>query len=145
MLMRAGLPRDVLGFSLSPSAWRDRPTVAERFIAECEAVGCFIALDDFSLQRSGIGLLRSPAVKCLKLEPKLVATVIVDRFAHAQLVGIVQVARVLGLYCVAKQVTSTAQAKWLTSAGIEFADGVGRGVVAAAAGGSSSKQESAEM
>lgn len=133
MLTRAGLPRGMLGFSLSPAIWRDQAAATERFIAECEAIGCFIALDDFSLQSTGLSLLRSGAVKCLKLDPRLLAAVVNDRFSHAQLVAIVQAARVLGLYCVAKQVASTSQVKWLTSAGIEFADGVGRGVVIAIA------------
>jgi EAL domain-containing protein len=133
MLTRNALPRGMLGFSLSPAIWRDQAAAAERFIAECEAIGCFIALDDFSLHHTGLSLLRSAAVKCLKLDPRLLAAVVNDRFSHAQLVAIVQAARVLGLYCVAKQVASTSQVKWLTSAGIEFADGVGRGVVIAIA------------
>ncbi|HEX4376335.1 MAG TPA: EAL domain-containing protein [Steroidobacteraceae bacterium] len=133
MMKRAELPRGTLGFSLSPAIWRDQAAATERFVAECDAIGCFIALDDFSLLHTGLGLLRSGAVKCLKLDPRLVAAVANDRFAHAQVVAILQAARVLGLYCVAKQVTSTSQVKWLTSAGVEFADGVGRGVVIAAA------------
>ncbi len=140
LLTRTALPRGVLGFSLSPAIWRDQATATERFIAECEAVGCFIALDDFSLHNTGLSLLRSGAVKCLKLDPRLIAAVVNDRFSHAQLVAIVQAARVLGLYCVAKQVTSTSQVKWLTSAGVEFVDGVGRGVVIA-----NSKRDTSEV
>lgn len=133
MMKRAELPRGTLGFSLPPAIWRDQAAATERFVSECDAIGCFIALDDFSLLHTGLALLRSGAVKCLKLDPRLVAAVANDRFAHAQVVATLQAARVLGLYCVAKQVTSTSQVKWLTSAGVEFADGVGRGVVIAAA------------
>ena len=92
-----------------------------------------MCLDDFNLGSTGLNLLRSPAVKCLKLEPALIGAVVHDKFAHATLAAIVQAARVLGLYCVAKQVSSQSEAKWLAAAGIEFADGVSRGVAVAAA------------
>jgi hypothetical protein len=39
---------------------------------------------------------------------------------------------VLGLYCVAKRVSTASEVKWLAAAGIEFADGVSRGLAVAA-------------
>lgn len=132
ILERANLGEGLIGFSLPPAAWDQEYEATGRFLEQCEAARCFVALDDFTLLSSGIGLLRSSAVKCLKLEPKLVSAVVHDKFSHAVLASIMGAARVLGLYCVAKQVSSASEAKWLAAAGIEFADGVGRGVAVAA-------------
>jgi len=128
VLARAGLAEGLIGFCLPASAWETEFQAAERFIGECEDANCFVALDDFTLGSSGLSLLRSSAVKCLKLQPKLIGSVVQDKFAHATLAAIMQAARVLGLYCVAKQISSTSEAKWLAAAGIEFADGLSRGV-----------------
>jgi len=130
--LQAPMPKDLIGFSLPPEAWNDQPEICERFIAECERANCFVALDDFTLGSHGLRLLRSPAVRCLKLEATLIDTVVRDKFAQATLAAIVQAARVLGPYCVAKQVYSQAQVKWLAAAGIEFADSVNRGVAVVA-------------
>jgi EAL domain-containing protein (putative c-di-GMP-specific phosphodiesterase class I) len=131
-LTRAGLPEGLIGFCLPAAAWQQQHDATVRFIAQCEQAHCFVALDDFTLGDSGLALLRSSAVKCLKIEGQLIASVVQDKFAHATLAAIVQAARVLGLYCVAKKVSSSSQVKWLAGAGIEFADGVSRGVAAAA-------------
>jgi EAL domain-containing protein (putative c-di-GMP-specific phosphodiesterase class I) len=132
VLAKAELPKDLMGFCLPPLAWDDEPQATEQFIHDCEQAGCFVCLDDFTLGSTGLHLLRSPAIKCLKLQPALIGAVVRDKFAHATLATIVQAARVLGLYCIAKQVSSQSEAKWLAAAGIEFADGVSRGVAVAA-------------
>jgi EAL domain-containing protein (putative c-di-GMP-specific phosphodiesterase class I) len=132
ILARADLPENLIGFCLPPAAWEGEFEATELFVAECEQLRCFVALDDFTLGSSGLNLLRSSAVKCLKLDPKLIGSVVNDKFSHATMAAIVQAARVLGLYCVAKQVSSSSEAKWLAAAGIEFADGVSRGVAVAA-------------
>jgi EAL domain-containing protein (putative c-di-GMP-specific phosphodiesterase class I) len=132
VMARAGLQENLIGFCLPPSAWNQQFEATEQFIAECEQHRCFVALDDFNLGSSGLSLLRSSAVKCLKLDGKLISAVVNDKFAHATMAAIVQAARVLGLYCVAKQVSSSSEVKWLAAAGIEFADGVSRGVAVAA-------------
>jgi EAL domain-containing protein (putative c-di-GMP-specific phosphodiesterase class I) len=131
-LARAGLPDGLVGFCLPSAAWQQEHAATVRFIAQCEQARCFVALDDFTLGDFGLALLRSSAVKCLKIDGQLIASVVQDKFAHANLAAIVQAARVLGLYCVAKKVSTPSQVKWLAAAGIEFADGVSRGLAAAA-------------
>jgi EAL domain-containing protein (putative c-di-GMP-specific phosphodiesterase class I) len=132
ILARAGLPDNLIGFCLPPTAWDQEFEATARFIRECEEHRCFVALDDFTLGRYGLTLLQSAAVRCLKLDGILVSSVVNDKFAHATLAAIVQAARVLGLYCVAKKVSSASDVKWLAAAGIEFADGVSRGLAVAA-------------
>jgi EAL domain-containing protein (putative c-di-GMP-specific phosphodiesterase class I) len=113
ILSRANLPDNLIGFCLPPAAWDQELEATQQFIRECEQHRCFIALDDFTLGTYGLTLLQSAAVKCLKLDGILISSVVNDKFAHATLAAIVQAARVLGLYCVAKQVSTASEMKWL--------------------------------
>jgi EAL domain-containing protein (putative c-di-GMP-specific phosphodiesterase class I) len=122
----ACLTEGMMGFALPAASWTRRNAGAGSFVSRCEAVGCFIALEDFNLVHSGYVLLRSPAVRCLKLDPALTRNVREDRFAHATVMAIVQAARVLGLYCVAREVESPAAARWLGAAGIDYSERVSR-------------------
>jgi EAL domain-containing protein (putative c-di-GMP-specific phosphodiesterase class I) len=130
-LEQAGLADGILGFCVPAAAWETDLTATERFIERCGEQRCFVALDDFSLERYGFKLLRLSAVRCLKLDAALTSNVLSNKFAHANVAAIVKAARVLGLYCVAKGVQSSATARWLASAGIEFAQGASRGTGAA--------------
>jgi hypothetical protein len=116
------LSDDMLGFGVPAAAWAQDYAASERFIEQCGLMRCYVALDDFDLARGGFGLLRASALRCLKLDPALTTNVLSDKFAHANVAAIVKAARVLGLYCVAKGVKSPATARWLASAGVEFAD-----------------------
>ena len=131
LLEQAGLAEDMLGFCVPAAAWETDFSAAERFIERCGERRCFVALDDFSLERDGFRLLRMSAVRCLKLDAALTAEVLSDKFAHANVAAISKAARVLGLYCVAKGVQGSATARWLASAGIEFAQGASRATGAA--------------
>ncbi|MFO1265599.1 MAG: EAL domain-containing protein [Rubrivivax sp.] len=116
------MERGCLGFGLPAALWREPDKALGRFLGECEALGCGVLLDDYTLRHDAIALLRYPAVRCLKIDPHLTAHAMTDRVAHAELAAIVQAARVLGLHCVAKSVASQAAAKWLAAAGLDFAD-----------------------
>jgi EAL domain-containing protein (putative c-di-GMP-specific phosphodiesterase class I) len=126
MLHEAHLSHDILGFILPTAAWEPDAAATANFMEQCAGLRCFAALDDFSLTRAGFALLRSPALRCLKLDPAVTADVLDDKLAHANIAGIVKAARVLGLYCVAKAVKSPATARWLASAGVEFAERASR-------------------
>jgi EAL domain-containing protein (putative c-di-GMP-specific phosphodiesterase class I) len=126
MLQESHLGEDTLGFSAPVAAWQRNITATELFIAQCEPLHCFVALDDFDLARGGFGLLRYSALRCLKLDPALTTMAPENRFAHASVAATVKAARVLGLYCVAKDVQTASLARWLASAGVEFADRTSR-------------------
>jgi len=121
-LQRNQIARGRVGLGLPASAWREQPQVLGRFLGECEAIGCSVTLDDFTLRHDAITLLRFPAVRCLKIDASLSAHAMTDRVVQAELAAIVQAARVLGLHCVAKGVPSTTIARWLAALGIDFAD-----------------------
>ena len=116
------IERGCLGFGLPAALWREPDKALGRFLGECEALGCGVLLDDYTLRHDAVALLRYPAVRCLKIDAHLTAHAMTDRVTHAELAAIVQAARVLGLHCVAKSVASQAAAKWLAAAGLDFAD-----------------------
>jgi hypothetical protein len=122
MLEKAGLTDGMLGLCVPAAAWEQDFAATQRFIEQCGQQRCFVALDDFNLTRPGFALLQASALRCLKLDAKLTANVLDDKFAHANVAAIVKAARVLGLYCVAKAVKTPEAARWLASAGIEFAE-----------------------
>ncbi len=126
MLRDAHLSDDMLGFTIPPAAWELDAPATERFLQQCADMRCFATLDDFCLARGGFALLRAPSLRCLKLDAASTANLPDDKFGHANLAAIVKAARILGLYCVAKAVKSPATARWLASAGIEFADRASR-------------------
>ena len=45
-----------------------------------------------------------------------------DRYPRALLSACTQIARVLGLHCIAKRVDSAAASRWLATAGIDYID-----------------------
>ena len=122
VVQRHQLERGRLGLGLPAAVWREQTGVLGRFLGECEALGCSVLLDDYTLGQDAVALLRFAAVRCLKIDAHLIAQAMSDRVAHAELAAIVQAARVLGLHCVAKNVASQAAARWLAALGMDFAD-----------------------
>jgi hypothetical protein len=123
-LEQAGIPADAMGFCVPCLAWQQNLPATELFIERCAELCCFVALDDFNLARAGFALMRGTALRCVKLDATL--TALEDKFAHANVAAIAKAAQVLGLYCVAKQVKTPEEARWMASAGIEFADRITR-------------------
>ena len=121
IIQGAALTEGVLGLRIPSSLAGLDSAATERFITECASQGCFVALDDFNLTSPGFALLRWSAVRCLKLDPALSADILTEKFSRASVVAIVKAARVLGLYCVAKDLKSAASARWLGAAGVDYA------------------------
>jgi hypothetical protein len=121
IIQGAALAEGVLGLRIATSLAALDSVATERFINQCASQGCFVALDDFNLTSPGFALLRLSAVRCLKLDPALTANILTEKFSRASVVAIVKAARVLGLHCVAKDLKSAASARWLGSAGVDYA------------------------
>jgi hypothetical protein len=121
-LHRGQLTEGLIGLSLPATAWTLHPLATARLLTLCERLHCHGLLDDFALHGHSLELLRSKAVRMLKIDAQLTATAMSDRFARATLAAITHAARVLGLHCVAKGAPSAAATKWLAAAGIDYAD-----------------------
>jgi EAL domain-containing protein (putative c-di-GMP-specific phosphodiesterase class I) len=118
-----GIAPDNIGFEIAEPLCLQRRAQVERFITLCDKLGCFVVIDDFSLDSSIVSLLRSKALRVVKIDPKLTSVALKDKLAQAMVVAIAQAVKVLGIHCAAKHVDSQAALQWLTAIGCDFAQG----------------------
>jgi ammonium transporter, Amt family len=119
-----GIAPDNIGFEIAEPLCLQRRAQVERFITLCDKLGCFVVIDDFSLDSSITSLLRSKALRLVKIDTKLTSVALKDKLAQAMVVAIAQAVKVLGIHCAAKRVESQASLQWLTAIGCDFAQGV---------------------
>jgi EAL domain-containing protein (putative c-di-GMP-specific phosphodiesterase class I) len=119
----AALEPDTLGFEIPEGAWLTHKAAVERLLAVCEKLGCFVALDDFSLDSGALEVLRSKAVRVVRVDSRLTGNAMRDKLAQAQVIAISQATKVLGIHCAAKGVESETTRRWLTAIGFDFAEG----------------------
>ena len=118
-----GIAPDNLGFEIAEPLCTQRRAQVERFITLCDKLGCFVVIDDFSFDSSVLPLLRSKALRLVKIDPKLTSAALKDKLSQAMVVAIVQAVKVLGIHCAAKRVESQASLQWLTAIGCDLAQG----------------------
>jgi hypothetical protein len=104
------------------AAWTEFPNRVVPLLDACERVNCHVMLDDFELKEAGLELLRHKAIRMLKLRCDLTTAAMDDRYARAMLSSCLQIARVLGIHCVAKRVQGATASRWLANAGIDYVD-----------------------
>jgi EAL domain-containing protein (putative c-di-GMP-specific phosphodiesterase class I) len=118
-----GIAGETFGFEIAEALCTQRRAQVERFITQCEKVGAWVVIDDFSFDAQVLPLLRSKAVRLVKLDARLTSTALKDKLSQAMVVATVQAAKVLGIHCAAKKVDSQAALQWLTAIGCDFAQG----------------------
>ena len=118
-----GIAPDNLGFEIAEPLCTQHRAQVERFISLCDKLGCFVVIDDFSFDSSVLPLLRSKALRLVKIDPKLTSVALRDKLSQAMVVAIVQAVKVLGIHCAAKRVESQASLQWLTAIGCDLAQG----------------------
>jgi EAL domain-containing protein (putative c-di-GMP-specific phosphodiesterase class I) len=117
------VPAKALGFEISEKSCVEQVRDVDLFIQACEKIGCHLVLDDFTLHHSAMRWLGSPALKFLKLDPKITSIAMKERVPQAIVVAIAQASKVLGLSCVAKRVDTPAVRDWLSAVGLDYAQG----------------------
>ncbi len=118
-----GIAADSIGFEIAEALCTQRRAQVERFITQCDKVGAWVVIDDFSFDSQVLPLLRSKSLRLVKIDPKLTSNALKDKLAQAMVVATVQAAKVLGIHCSAKRVDSQAALQWLTAIGCDFAQG----------------------
>ncbi|HEY0766665.1 MAG TPA: EAL domain-containing protein [Steroidobacteraceae bacterium] len=118
-----GIAAETLGFEIAEALCAQRRAQVERFINQCEKLGAWVVIDDFSFDSQVLPLLRSKAVRLVKIDPKLSSSALKDKLSQALVVATVQAAKVMGIHCAAKRVDSQAALQWLTAIGCDFAQG----------------------
>lgn len=114
---------DGIGFEIKESVYVRHRSQTERFVRTVEQLGGFLVIDDFTFDSGALELLRSKALRLVKVDPQLVAAALRDKLAQARIVAISQAARVLGVHCAAKRVDGETARRWLAAAGFDFAEG----------------------
>ena len=122
-LQSNGIAPDTVGFEIAEPLCTQRRAQVERFMAGCDQLGCFVVIDDFSFDSAVVPLLRSKALRLVKIDSRLTGGALRDKLSQAMVVAIVQAVKVLGLHCAAQQVDSQAALQWLTAVGCDFAQG----------------------
>jgi EAL domain-containing protein (putative c-di-GMP-specific phosphodiesterase class I) len=117
------VPAKALGFEISEKSCVEQLREVDVFVQSCEKIGCHLVLDDFTFHHNSMRWLGSPALKFLKLEPRITAVAMKERVPQALVVAIAQASKVLGLSCVAKRVDTPAVREWLSAVGLDYAQG----------------------
>ena len=117
------VPAKALGFEISEKSCVEQLREVDGFVQSCEKIGCHLVLDDFTLHHNAMRWLGSPALKFLKLDPRITAVAMKERVPQALVVAIAQASKVLGLSCVAKRVDTPAVREWLSAVGLDYAQG----------------------
>ncbi len=133
-LAQSGLGDGVVMLILPAAAWAAQPERLRPLLDTCERLHCHVVLDDFTIGEAALQLLRHKAIRMLKLSAELTTTAMQDRYPRALLSACTQIARVLGIHCIAKGVESAAASRWLAAAGIDYIDPLNPAETAAAAG-----------
>jgi len=121
-LTRQDVDEGLVMLIIPAAAWAAQPEGALPLLELCERLNCRVVLDDFVLNEAALKLLRCKAIRMLKLSPALTAEAMQDRYPRALLSACTHIARVLGIHCVAKRVTSNTAARWLAAAGVDYID-----------------------
>ena len=118
-----GIAAESIGFEIAEALCAQRRAQVERFIAQCDKLGAGVIIDDFSFDSQVLPMLRSKAVRLVKIDAKLSASALKDKLSQALVVAAVQAAKVMGIHCAAKRVDTQAVLQWLTAIGFDLAQG----------------------
>lgn len=121
-LARGSVDPRMLTAEITESVVSD-PAVADQALAELDALGLSIALDDFGAGYSSLDRVRRLPVSCVKIDRSFLAEVPESPDACAMVVAILALARSLGLDAVAEGVETRAQLDFLAREGCGFAQG----------------------
>ncbi len=116
----AALEPGMIGFEVREAACLSHRRQVEKLLAQCEQSRCFAVIDDFTFNTGVLDLLRSSALRMVKVESRLAASAMRDKLAQARVVAIAQAAKVLGTHCAAKYVDSQSGRRWLSAVGFDF-------------------------
>ena len=120
-LPRAGLPPDRLGFEVPAAEAVACGADTADFTRALAGLGCFLVLDNFTMQEAHIDLLALPNLRVIKLEPAMAAQMLTDRWLQQKVAGVAQSSRAIGLKVVVKRMGSRDEALWYRNHGVDYA------------------------
>jgi EAL domain len=121
-LKRHEIDEGLLMLVVPAAAWSAQSERMSPLLEMCERLHCRVILDDFQLSDAALKLLRSKAIRMLKLSTELTTAAMQERYPRALLSACAHIARVLGIHCIAKRVDSPTASRWLAAAGVDYID-----------------------
>lgn len=122
-LQRSGLAPERLELEITESAVMHDPVHALEVLHALARLGVRLAIDDFGVGQSGLGLLKRMPVQRLKIDRSFVAGLPADEGDAAIVRAIIAMSSQLGLDVVAEGVETVAQRDFLRAAGVRVMQG----------------------
>jgi diguanylate cyclase (GGDEF)-like protein/PAS domain S-box-containing protein len=122
-ILASGVRPQLLTFEITETAVIQNVAQASLFMAELKAMGCQFALDDFGSGLSSFGYLKKLPVDYLKIDGSFVRNMLNDHHDRSIVVAIAQIARSLGMRCVAEFVGDQDTAQALKEIGVDYGQG----------------------
>jgi EAL domain-containing protein (putative c-di-GMP-specific phosphodiesterase class I) len=123
VLTDTGLPADALCLEVTETGLMADVAAAEATLRRLHLLGVHVAIDDFGTGYSSLMYLKRLPVDHLKIDRMFVAGLGVDPDASAIVAGVIGLADVVGVSCVAEGVETQAQADALLRLRCQFAQG----------------------
>jgi diguanylate cyclase (GGDEF)-like protein/PAS domain S-box-containing protein len=123
ILAEEQVPCRSIELEITETAIMRDPAAAATMLAELEAMGLRIALDDFGIGYSSLGHLKRLPISVLKIDRSFISDVTEDPESAALARAIVELAGALAIEVVAEGVETEAQAAFLTGCGCGKAQG----------------------
>jgi diguanylate cyclase (GGDEF)-like protein/PAS domain S-box-containing protein len=123
LLVETGQSPDALELEITESAMMADPARALRIIAEIDALGVMIAIDDFGSGYSSLAYLRDLPIHALKLDKSFVTGMRSRAEDRVIVESTAQMAHALRLQVVAEGVESEWEASFLAAAGYDYGQG----------------------
>lgn len=122
-IAKARIPPALMAFEVEQSLWRSDKGHLERLSHGIEAIGAGLVIDNCTLDDECAELLSLPAVRLAKIDRRLTRDLDMSKVAQMRVAGIAQIARVGGVYTVAKQVELLQEQDLLRALGVDFVQG----------------------
>ncbi len=122
-ILRSGVRPEMLTFEVTETAAIQNIGHARQFMAELKKMGCQFALDDFGSGLSSFGYLKTLPVDYLKIDGSFVRNMLRDHHDHSIVVAIAQIAKTLGIRCVAEFVGDRDTVVALAEIGVDYGQG----------------------
>lgn len=118
------LPERSLVLEVTETSALVKPKQSARMLAELNALGAYVALDDFGAGHSSFRFMQDAPIDILKVDRSFVLGLSADRTPHARLLeGLIMVAHHLGKPVVAEGVEEPSHRQWLADAECDLLQG----------------------
>lgn len=119
----AGVPHDLIWCELTETAISSDPAAAATALRTLDEAGFTIAVDDFGIGNSSLGVLQRYPIGIVKIDRSFVSRIAIDRKSETLVRAINALSHELGMKVVAEGVETEVQRDFVAHIGCEFVQG----------------------